>query len=508
MDLGASLSIAASGLAAVNAQLAVTSQNVGNASTPGYATETVAQSNLVAGGHGMGVRTGPAVLTTSPQLQASVLSQNADVASQQVTSDALASLDGLQGTTGAGNDLASLVGALSDAFTTLSSDPSNQSQQTAVVQAANTLATAIQGQADGYATARQNAQNGVVTNVAALNTAVQSIGSLSLQIVAANATGTSTADLQVQLNVQEQAASQLSGMQFIAQQNGGVIAIQGGSQVSLNGPSPGPFSLAQATLSTGSTAPPLLLSGQPVGSQVTTGSIGAQLALRDSTLPTLQAGLDQFAGTLANRFSNQGLALFTDPQGNVPGAGSVTPQAYTGFAGIIQVSSRVVASPNLVRDGTGPANTAAGAAPFTPNPSLASGGQAGFTTLINNVLTYTFGSNIASGVPQPSPTTAGLGGSGTLSLPYGTGSTLADFAANLVSNQSQQASTAQTALTNGQALQSTLQSKLQTQTGVSVDSELSNMVVLQNSYGANAKIIAAVQAMWNDLLTTVTGVTA
>ncbi len=499
MDLNASLSIASSGIAAVNAQLAVTSQNVGNASTPGYATETVAQSDLTSAGYGLGVTTGPAVLTTAPQLQASVLSQGADVAGQQVTSTALASLDALQGTTGAGADLASQLGALTNAFTTLDSNPANQTQQTAVVQAANTLATGIRSQAAGYSAAQQGAQNSLVTNVAALNTAVQAIGVLSQKIVAAHASGTSTADLQVQLNVQEQAASQLSGLQFVSQQNGSVLAIQGGSQVDLNGPSPGPFSLAQATLTAGSTPPPLLLSGQVVTSQVTTGTIGAQLTLRDTTIPTLQAGLDQFAGTLANRFSNQGLALFTDPQGNVPGAGATTPQVYTGFSNTIQVSSTVTASPNLVRDGTGAANTAAGAAAFTPNPALTAGGKAGFTTLIGNILNYALGSNIAAGVAQPAPATTGLGASGALSLPYSAGSSLSDFATNLVSNQAQQANTAQTALTNSQALQSTLQSKLQTETGVSVDNELSNMVVLQNSYGANAKIIAAVQAMWSDL---------
>ena len=499
MDLNASLSIAASGIAAVNAQLAVTSQNVGNASTPGYATETVAQSDLTGGGYGFGVVTGPAVLTTDPQLQSSVLSQGADVAGQQVTSGALASLDALQGTTGAGNDLASQVGALSNAFTVLGSNPANESQQVAVVQAATTLANGIQGQAAGYASAQQGAQNSLVSEVATLNAAVQSIGVLSEKIVAAHATGTSTADLQVQLNVQEQAASQLSGLQFLPQQNGGVIAIQGGSQVDLTGPSPGPFSLAPATLSSGATPPPLLLSGQDVTSQVTTGTIGAQLTLRDTTIPTLQAGLDQFAGTLANRFSNQGLALFTDPQGNVPGAGATTPQVYTGFSNIIKVNTQIVANPNLVRDGTGAANTAAGAAAFTPNPALTAGGEAGFATLINNVLNYTFGSNIASGTTQPAPATTGLGASGTVALSYGTGSTLLDFAGNLVSSQAQQADTAQSSLTNGQALQATLQSKLQTETGVSVDSELSNMVVLQNSYGANAKIIAAVQSMWADL---------
>ena len=501
MDLNAALSIASSGIAAVNAQLAVTSQNIGNASTPGYATETVAQSALTAGGMGDGVATGPAVLTTDPQLQASVFNQNADVAGQQVTSDALASLDGLQGTTGAGNDLASQLGALSNAFTVLGSNPANETQQGAVVQAAQTLATGIRSQAAGYTSTRQTAQNGLVTNVAALNTAVQTVGVLSKQIIAAKATGLSTADLQVQLNVQEQSASQLSGVQFLTQQNGGVIAIQGGCQINLDGPSPGPFSLAQATIGAGSVGPPLLLQGQAISNQVTSGSIGAQVQQRATPKPTLPARRAPVGGTVTQRFSDQGLALFTDPQGAVPNTGA----PYTGFSNVIQVSKQVIASPNLVRDGTGAANTAAGAAAFTPNPPLTAGGQAGFATLIRNVLTYTFGSTIANGVAQASPTTTGLGSSGTIALPYGTGNTLSAFAANLVSNQSQQANNAQTALTNGQALQSTLQTKLSTQTGVSVDSELSNLVVLQNSYGANAKIISAVQSMWHDLVAAVNG---
>jgi flagellar hook-associated protein FlgK len=33
-----------------------------------------------------------------------------------------------------------------------------------------------------------------------------------------------------------------------------------------------------------------------------------------------------------------------------------------------------------------------------------------------------------------------------------------------------------------------------------MDSEMSTMIQLQGSYGANAKLIAAVQAMWNQTL--------
>ncbi|MGH7210336.1 MAG: flagellar basal body protein, partial [Acetobacteraceae bacterium] len=69
MSLDASLSIAGSGLAAINAQLALVSHNVANASTPGYATETAAEQSVTAGGLGMGVRSAPARRDVDQALQ-------------------------------------------------------------------------------------------------------------------------------------------------------------------------------------------------------------------------------------------------------------------------------------------------------------------------------------------------------------------------------------------------------------------------------------------------------
>ena len=54
-----------------------------------------------------------------------------------------------------------------------------------------------------------------------------------------------------------------------------------------------------------------------------------------------------------------------------------------------------------------------------------------------------------------------------------------------------------------QAVQTTLTTKLSAQSGVNMDTEMSTMIQLQNAYGANAKVIAAVQAMWTQLLSTV-----
>src|SRR6202044_2787737 len=120
------LSIASGGLANINAQVALISQNVANAATPGYSVENGNQQSLTADGGGLGVQTGPATLQINQALQTSVLQQNAVVSNGQTTQTALQAIDGVMGTPGSGSDLASLVGNLQDSFLTLLTDPSNQ----------------------------------------------------------------------------------------------------------------------------------------------------------------------------------------------------------------------------------------------------------------------------------------------------------------------------------------------------------------------------------------------
>ena len=352
------------------------------------------------------MRTGVATQVTDAALQDALNQQNGSVAAQQVTSDALASIDAAQGTVAAGNDLSSRLGALTDAFTTLGTNSANQAQQAAVVSAASTMAGGIRDQAAAYAAARQGAQNGLVTDVAALNTAIGTIGSLSQQIIATAARGESTADLESQRDAQEATAAQLGGLRFLPQSNGDVTAVAGGIVVDTHAAT-GPFSIATASLATGSSAPPLMLSGNDVTTGITGGSIGARITLRDTTVPQAEAGLDEFAATLANRINSQGLNLFTDPAGNPPATGGTPIQSgYIGFATDVQVNPAVTAAPSLVRDGTqSVANGTGGAAAFTPNPV---GGPTGSTTLINRVLLYGFGSQAQSGTPQRRPTRPGL----------------------------------------------------------------------------------------------------
>ncbi len=174
---------------------------------------------------------------------------------------------------------------------------------------------------------------------------------------------------------------------------------------------------------------------------------------------------------------------------------------YVGFAASIGVNPAVQATPSLVRDGTqAVAGSPTGASAFTPNPA---GGPAGFTTLITRVLDYALGTQAQSGVAQPAFNTAGLGPAGPLSSPYAGAGALGALATAMVGAQSQDSAATTGQLGTEQAVQTTLQSKLSAESGVSIDTEMSTMVQLQNAYGASARLISAAQAMWTQLLTAV-----
>lgn len=508
MGLESALLISGSGISNIGAQFAVMSQNVANAATTGYASETQTQQSLSAGGIGMGVESGTVTRYVNQQLQANIWSQNGTVAALQTTQTTLQPVSAALGTPGQSGSLSSLLGSLQNAFSALLGTPDSAALQQQVVTSAQTLASGINALSNSYTSARQSAENDLVSSVGTLNTALSTIGTLNNQIVAANASGQSVADLQNQRDAAMQTVSKLTGAQAIPQSNGSILVAtanglvlptNSASALSITPATMGP----NATYSPGSSSgsvPGIMMGGVDVTAQLSgSGQIGADIQMRDTTLPTYQGELDEFSQNVASRFSAQGLTLFTNAKGTVPASGGSPPQAnYVGFASEIQVNPAILANPALVTDGTNAiTGSATGATSFTPNPTT---GPAGFTTLINRVLTYTFGADVQSGVAQPASLTSSLGPSGNLTAPYTAPGTIGDFASTLVSAQANDINNVTTNLAPAQSLQTTLQSAFTSGSGVNINSEMANMVQLQNAYGANARIMQAVQTMWADLL--------
>lgn len=507
------LSIAAGGIANVNRSIGVLSHNIANASTPGYLREVHNQTAATAGGLAMGVAAGPATRDVDTTLQARLLTQNAAADAAALTAQSLAPLEAAHGKTGAGSDLPALLANLEMSFSTLASDPSSATQQNAVIGRANALTTQIRNVADTVDTLRQNAQDDVVAGVAALNTALSRIGDLNAQIVRLKSIGASTADLE---NARDQAVTDASSqveLRVMVRQSGEMVVV---TTSGLQLPTlPGAPQLRVQNAQLGPTAaypvgvPGVMLGGIDVTAQFSngiagvgqagTGQIGAALLLRDTTMPGFQGELDKFAETLAQRFDEQGLRLFSDPAGALPAAAGVPRQsAYIRFANTIQVNPAVAANPSLVRDGTGAvAGGGGGPSAFTPNPP---GGPAGFTTMITRVLSYALGDQVAAGVPQPVPNLSGMGPAGALNSPMNAPAPLSGFATALVARQTVAAGDAATAATAAGDTRTALSQAVSDRSGVNLDTELSAMMVLQNAYAANAKVMSTLQEMWSSLL--------
>jgi flagellar hook-associated protein 1 len=166
------------------------------------------------------------------------------------------------------------------------------------------------------------------------------------------------------------------------------------------------------------------------------------------------------------------LPLFTDA--GLPYTGAITSSGseMTGLA------SRIAVNPALLAN---PANLTT----YSTNPPTPAGDNTRSDFIFSQLTTSNF---------TYSPKT----GLGSTAAPF-TG-TIGSYLQQFVSQQAAAASSA-TQLQQGQSVVvSTLQQKFNSTSAVNIDSELSNLIALQNSYAANAHVMSVVQSMMQTLM--------
>ncbi|MFM7611814.1 MAG: flagellar basal body rod C-terminal domain-containing protein, partial [Alphaproteobacteria bacterium] len=133
---------------------------------------------------------------------------------------------------------------------------------------------------------------------------------------------------------------------------------------------------------------------------------------------------------------------------------------------------------------------------FTPNPV---GGPASFTTLIDRILTHSFGATDSLGANWGGFRTSGIGPDGSLSSPFGTPQTIEDYAIILTAAQTGDSAAAGAAVDTAKQLSDGLEVRFTRQSRVDVDSEMASLIQLQNAYAANARVMSTAQTMWETL---------
>lgn len=475
------LNTALNGLQVAQQLLDVTSQNMANVQTPGYTEKTLPLSTNIAGGT-VSVQSGLLTRTVNTNLQRDVWNSIGVANFYDTQSKYLTNLQQISGKPSDAGSMASLLTTVANDFTQLSTNPASSIAQRQVVADAQNFVASINKYANYVQQQRNDIQTAISGSVQTINNELAQVAQLNQQIAQATYAGRSTANLADQ---RDQAIQTLSGEMNISTftRSDGVVVVQTATGQPLADTVAQPVTFNATTIGVNSYYP-ASVGGVIVGTGPTAfdlaatspgGNLGALLNLRDQVLPQQQAQLDEMAEHTATTFAAQGVKLFTDSLGNIPAnvAGS-----YVGFAQQIQVNPAVTTNPTLIQQGT------------SGGPAL----QAGDNTMIMNVINNVFGAQVTFNTtglgPAASVASSGLPASATLQ----------SYASQLIAGQANALSTAKGQQTSEGAYRDALQQQFTNMSGVSLDSEMANMLSIQKSYGASAQMMKTVGKVFDELI--------
>jgi len=359
MSTTLSLDAALSGLRAAQRQLDTISNNISNASTAGYTRKILPTETLVVGGVGMGVQLNAIMRSVDKSLIRDTMRQVSVSGGTAVTDAFLTRIQAFHGPSEAETSISARIGKLRSSFSDLSSSPDSITLLNNTLTEAKQVATTFNKYSQMILDMRNETEDKIDDAVALVNAQLENIAQLNRQIQVLTGQGNSTADLEDKRDMALRTVSQYIEVTTFTDNTNKLTVMTQQGQILADGNARQLF-FANGNLGHGSSYPASasgLYIGSLTGAEVTQGRIGGEMGalfeLRDETLPTYQAQMDEMAQKLAYRLEQQGLRLFTDANGAVPpNVADPGLTGYDGFAAEIRVNALVEADPALLRSGT------------------------------------------------------------------------------------------------------------------------------------------------------------
>ena len=482
MSISGALANALTGLNASARAAEVVSSNVANVMTQGYARREVGLAAQSLGGVGTGVR----VTGITRQVDQFVLADrrlsDAEVASQTVGRSFFETIETALGQPGDSRSLSSRVASLESALIAAGSRPDSEARLRSVLASAQDIASSLRSLSDEVGSARTEADRGIAASVETLNQSLGMVDRLNAEILAHRSAGRDATAL---MDHRQQVIDRIAGIVPIreaARANDQVALFTTGGAVLLEGNpvtigfTPAGLVTADMTLASGALSG-LTINGMAVSARddglLGGGSLGAQVQVRDELGPEVQAALDAFARDLIGRFEDPQVdpTLAAGQPGLFTDAGAAfDPLLETGLAGRIALNT--LADPDQggalwrLRDGLGAA---------TP-------GQVGNATLLNSL-------NAALTAPRVPASGQSIGAARSAS----------GLAADLLSRVAGSRQDFADRETFATTRQSTLTSLL-LENGVDSDAEMQQLLVIEQAYSANAKVVQTMDELIRQLL--------
>ena len=172
------------------AALGVVSNNITNLNTPGYARRVVNLESLSAGGQLMGVDIGSIQRVTNDFLTQEQLAAGGAASQYDTMANLFKQLNGLLGSPGDNQSIATQMTNLASAFATASQAPTTSASRTGVLNALNSLASTFSNVSTTISSLQGQVDQQVVNSISSTNALLKQIFDLNAQIKNVTATGT------------------------------------------------------------------------------------------------------------------------------------------------------------------------------------------------------------------------------------------------------------------------------------------------------------------------------
>ena len=482
MSISGALSNARTGLTAAARAAEVVSANVANALTPGYGRRELELSAQSLGGNGTGVRIEGIRRTVDQPIIAERRLADAGLADQAARADFLARIEQAIGTPDDPRSLTGRINALEASLIQAASRPDSLPRLQETLDAASALAGALNAASDTVQAQRMEADREIARQVERLNKGLENIALLNRKITTQLGAGRDATALMDQRQQEVDRIASIVPLREVPRDRGQIALYTPGGAILLDGaPATLSFtpagvivpemSVASGALSEVSLNGRILPAGE--GGPLAGGNLGALFYIRDNLAIDAQGRLDALARDLVERFADPATDPTlgpTDP-GLLTDAGSIfDPANELGLSGRITVNP--LADPRAggtllkLRDGLGAA------------PASAPGDATRLLALADALT--------ASRVPA-STTISNVARSAS-----GLSSDVASFFGNLRLSAEADQSFA-SALADG--LRET-----ELQGGVDSDFEMQQLLLVEQAFSANARVISTIDDLIQTLL--------
>ena len=472
MSLSGALYAAGSGLAVNQTMSRVTAGNVANAMTEGY---TRRNTLLVSTSLGTG---GVLVAEIRREIDTALIrmsrSENSKMAEQQAIHEGLRDYTVFLGQPGDGTSPGEKFGEFSSSLTTLVNMPSSTAAQQGVIFAAENLTASIRDASDRLASVRADVDMEIRYEVSDLNDLLYQIKNLNLKIRDFEPGTLEAAGYNDQV---DQVLDQISGITDIrvtrttdgwvnVYTTGGAALVEGDQvqDVTYN-PGDGTFFAGTQEITPGVDG----VRG------IEHGSLAGFAALKRDIIPEFQLQLDEYARGLIQAFESADASLAVGQAGLFTDNGfAYDPANLEGLASRLRVNDAVQSGAGgsawMVRDGLGAA---------APGPASDSTQVQAFIDGIHQAMNADPLTGINASV------------------------TLFDYGSNMVTAQGVATSRAEQSFNAARSAAEVIQASRKNVEGVNIDEEMQKLMMIEQSFAANSKMLTAVAEMLDTLLAAV-----